>query len=176
MASSSQQQQKSKVLRPNWKHFFWRYLAAVLFIPVFGLGIIALWWIWRKQHQYRYLITDQSIELQDQNYSERIDLENIQSVRVKQRWIDQKTKVGILEIITPDRRATLLGQPHPRELADMIKKAAAHRRRLLKEKEKSAPRQPETSPGEMERVNYLTGLWQQGLLSNEEYKRQRKQS
>jgi hypothetical protein len=61
----------------------------------------------------------------------------------------------------------------PHNLAEMIKKAAAHRRQILKEQEKTEPRQPDTKPGEMERVNYLTGLWQQGLISDEEFEKQR---
>jgi hypothetical protein len=172
MTDQAQTHSKQKQLAPNWKHFFWRYVAGILLIPVFGLGLVLIWWVRRTQAQFLYTITDDAIQVQDKVYAERVDLENIKQVNVQQRWIDKQTGMGTIELITDGRKLELFGQPNPHQLADTLKEAIAYRRELLKKQQKTKPEKEMPKAGEIERMNYLTGLWQQGLITDEEYQRQ----
>jgi hypothetical protein len=56
----------------------------------------------------------------------------------------------------------------------MILKAAEAERYRVEQQAKNKREQPQTSPGSLDKLDYLTGLWQQGLLSNEDFKREKK--
>lgn len=170
MADSS----KIITLQPSWKIFFLSYLYSVLLIPVFGIGLIALWFVWKKHHQYTFKISDTNIKAIDSDFTQNIDLANITSIRVKQRWIDQKFDVGTLILKTDQTEMEIIGKVEPYKFKEMIEKAAAVQRKHQQEKQKTQPRKPKSNPGEMERMNYLTGLWQQGLISDDDFDNEKK--
>jgi hypothetical protein len=67
-----------------------------------------------------------------------------------------------------------MGLENPAELSGMILKAAKAERKRLEQQKIQQNKQPEFSPGSIERLNYLTGLWQQGLITDEEFEKERK--
>ncbi|TVR28895.1 MAG: PH domain-containing protein [Balneolaceae bacterium] len=166
--------EKEILLKPSHKSMFWWYLLGVLLIPVIGLGLIIIYRTFTALKAVEYTITDRSIRIKDSKYSEKIDLQNITRVEFNQRWIDRMFGIGDLTLFTENRSVKMLGQENPGHLADMISHAAeAERQRIFALRKKPKP-EPAPDPGTLDKLDYLTGLWQQGLLSEEDYQKERK--
>ena len=50
---------------------------------------------------------------------------------------------------------------------------AALREAMMQEKKTERP-EPEHEPGSMDRMDYLTGLWQQGLISDRDFDKEKR--
>lgn len=103
-----------------------------------------------------------------------MDLAEILEIKVHQSWIDKKLKSGKLILITEHKTVDLVGIQNPYSLADMIMQAAeAEKVRLRKQKEIQMP-PSDKAPVSLDRLDYLTGLWQQGLISDEDFKKEKR--
>ncbi len=103
-----------------------------------------------------------------------MDLANIQEVEVHQKWIDKKFGLGLVTIRSDSNSIDLIAMENPQNLADTIMSAAkAERKRLADLETKTDPVIP-SKPGRDNKMDYLTGLWQQGLISEEDYEKERK--
>lgn len=167
-------QSKTIALEPSWKNYIVGYALSILLIPLFGLGLAVLYWVRKRQKKYAYTFSDTQISSQDDKYHRNIDLVNIDKVEVEQGWIQQKMGVGNLVLYTSASSMTLRGMNDPDKLKGLLKKAIAVEKKRQQQKERTKPRDPEYGPGTMERMDYLTGLWQQGLVSDEDYEKERK--
>lgn len=156
--------EKSIILKPSWKAFLWEYLLGILLIPIL-IGIYLLWKTYRKQAIHSYVITDHSISSEDDKFYQTIDLANIRQVQV----FNIRFNTGSILLRTGSREMVLKGLENPDELKNIIQKAIAAELHRLESEKSFKPRKPKFEAGEMERMDYLTGLWQQGLLSNEEF-------
>ena len=167
---------KSIELKPSWKRWFWGYFFGVLLIPLFGIGIGVLWVVHSKRKNISYTVTDRQIEHRDQKISRKIDLANIKTLDVEQNWLDKKFSIGDLTLSTETRKITLKGQPNPENLSDMISAAVRAERKRIEELNRAneTPEEEPPSPGTLDKLDYLTGLWQQGLLSDEDFKKEKK--
>ncbi|WP_138429144.1 PH domain-containing protein [Fodinibius saliphilus] len=165
---------KTISLSTSWKNHILGYIFSVLLIPVFGVGLALLYWIKQKHKKYRYQFTDTQITSRDDKYQRNIDLVNIEKVEVEQDWIQEKMGVGNITLYTSAFSMTLRGLETPYKLKDLLEKAIYDQKERLKQKEDNKPKKPDHKPGTKERMDYLTGLWQQGLVSDEDYEKERK--
>jgi hypothetical protein len=110
----------------------------------------------------------------DNSYTETIDLVSIQEVKVHQTWIDKKFSIGKLVLITETKSVEMIGIQNPHSLADLILKAAEAEKLRNNTTEKIQKTPTKTGPESLDRLDYLTGLWQQGLLSDEDFKKEKK--
>lgn len=165
---------KSFTIYPEKTHFFGWFLAGILLIPLFGLGIYLIYRKYSELGSISYRITDQQITYNDQKITDTVDLADIQSIDIEQRWIDKKFGIGTLIIRTKSRPLRMHGIKDPETLSGMILSASEAERMRLSELSKVKQQKPEVSPGTIDRLDYLTGLWQQGLISNEDFKKERK--
>jgi membrane protein YdbS with pleckstrin-like domain len=167
---------KSVRLKTNWKRWFWEYFFGVLLVPVLGIGIAVLWIVHSRRKNIRYEVTNRQIEYRDRKISHKIDLANITTLDVEQNWLDKKFGIGDLTLSTESRRITLKGQSNPENLSDMISAAVRAERDRIKElnRVKKTTVDEQASPGTLDKLDYLTGLWQQGLLSNEDFEKEKK--
>lgn len=167
--------EKSIELRPDWKRWFWSYFFGILLIPLLGIGLFVLWKVHQKKKSIIYKVTDQQIKATEENISQTVDLTNIKTLDVVQNWLDQQFDIGDIILITESRQISLLGQKKPKSLADTISAAIHYERKriaeLNKEKEKQIDLPP---PGTLDKLDYLTGLWHQGLISNEDFEKEKK--
>jgi len=163
---------KTKTVQPNWKYYFWAYLAGILLAPVL-IGFIILWQTRKKQHQYKYVISDQTITAEDTTYSQKFDLVNLESVEINQDWIHRKLNVGELVLHKEGAKMNLKGIESPLELKNMLLTVSANLK-AMQEQQQEEIQEPEKDNTGMDRINYLTGLWQQGLLSDEDYQKEKK--
>ena len=167
--------EKSITLTPSHKSLFWWYLLGIILIPLFGVGIYLIYRFYSSHNAISYRITDQSITARGSNIEQKMDLANIQKVEVFQKWIDKKFGLGLVTIRSDSNTIDLVGMENPQKLADMIMCAAkAERKRLADLNSPKAEPVKHSKPGRDDRIDYLTGLWQQGLISEEDYKKERK--
>jgi len=166
--------EKQILLQPDQKHIFWWFITGIILTPLLGIGIYIIFKKKRELSAIHYRITDHSITATDVSYSQKIDLANIIDISVQQRWIDKKFNLGNVTIHTDSRSITLLGMNNPQNLAEMILQAA-EAERLRIEKLKQIKQKAKTDrPVSIEKLDYLTGLWQQGLISNEDFEKEKK--
>ncbi|MDZ7660726.1 PH domain-containing protein [Fodinibius sp.] len=171
---ANQTSNRSITLEPSWRNHLLGYILSVLFIPLFGVGLIGLYWVYKRQKTYKYTFTDTKISSQDDKYQRNIDLVNIESVSVQQSWLQKKTSIGDIKLETTATSMTLRGIADPFALKDTLEKAISIQKELQKKEEHTKPEQPDRGPGTMERMDYLTGLWQQGLVSDEDFEKEKK--
>ncbi|HLR24400.1 MAG TPA: hypothetical protein VK112_00945 [Fodinibius sp.] len=168
--------QKSVTRQISWKNHAVGYLLSVLLVPLFGIGLVGLYWTWKRQHRVKYEMSDTQIASIDDLYRRNVDLFSIRRVEVVQSWLQEQLSVGDVHLQTSASELILYGMDDPYQLKGILEKAIAAEKELRQEEQKSPePRKPEYGPGQMERINYLTGLWQQGLLSDEDYEKERRE-
>lgn len=160
---------KQITLAPSWKHHFIGYLLSVLCIPLFGLGLIGLYFVYKKHQNVSYRVTDTQISSADTKYQRNIDLVNIENVRIEQNWLQQKLGIGTLVLETSAVTMEVLGMEQPEKLKAMIEKAIAVQKKQNQKKNFRKKPDPKYRPGSMDKMDYLTGLWQQGLISNDDF-------
>lgn len=166
--------EKKIILHPRHSYYTWWYLTGILLIPLFGVGLYLIYRTYSELEQTQYEITDHRIRALTPGYSENIDLAEITSINVKKRSVDRFFSIGTLVLQTSSRTAEMIGMENPERLSNMILQAAESERIRLQELEKPKPRPVESNPGSMERINYLTGLWQQGLISDEDFQNEKR--
>lgn len=165
---------KKITLQPHKAFHFWWYLTGIVLIPFFGLGIYIIYKKFTELRNTIFEIRDQSIKVVTPDYSENMDITGIHSADVTNRWIDERFSIGTLLLKSDKRKLELFGVENPRKLADIILQAAEAERKRLEEI-KIFKSKPETQqPDNLEKLDYLTGLWQQGLLSDEDFKKEKK--
>lgn len=171
---ADQSQNKTVALEPSWKNHVLGYVISGLLVPLFGVGLIGLYWVYQRQKKYSYTFSDTRISSQDDKYQRNIDLINIEQVEVTQSWLQKKMSVGNIVLNTSASEMILRGMENPHSLKGVLDKAIATEKQRQQEKQKTKPKEPEHGPGTMERMDYLTGLWQQGLVSDEDYEKEKK--
>lgn len=172
MAQSSDPKQIS--LYPDWKQYLLPYLFAILTIPLFGLGLLILYFVRKKHGAVEYKITDTQISSIGSKYHRNVDLVDIKKVTVVQNWLEQKMQIGTLTLHTSASDMQIVGMKNPRQLKEILEKAIHAELERIKKQQETTPAQPDHAPGSMEKMNYLTGLWQQGLISEEDFDNERK--
>ncbi len=164
---------KTITLRPSVKSKLPGIALGVILIPVL-IGVFILFLYYKEYHTTSYVIGERSIAVRSEKTEERVDIENIQRTTVEQGWLGSRLGFGTVTLHTNSRRVSLTGLQNPSQISEMIMSAAENERRRLSAKERSKPREPRHPAGTADRLDYLTGLWQQGLLSNEDYQREKK--
>lgn len=164
---------KTITLQPSWKRFFIPYLLSFLTVPLV-VGLIALYLIRKKHREIRYIIADESITVIENDISQNIDLLSIQRIELEKSWLDDKLGIGTIRLHTEMTSAAMKGLEDADLVKSSIERAAAAMKKLQQKPTGSKTEIPDRNPGSMERMDYLTGLWQQGLISDEQYRRERK--
>ncbi|HEX6981951.1 MAG TPA: hypothetical protein VF181_04250 [Balneolaceae bacterium] len=171
---NDQPKNKSISLETSWKNHIIGYVVSILLIPVFGIGFIGLYWVRKRQKRVSYVVSGTKITSRDSKYERNVDLVNIERVHIRQSWIQKKMDVGDIQLFTSASSMTLFGMESPQNLQALIETAIATEKQQLRQQEQTKPREPEYEAGTMDRLDYLTGLWQQGLVSDEDYEKERK--
>lgn len=166
--------EKSFTLKPSWRQYAFLYLLSIATIPLAGIGFVIFYFVRKKQNRTQYIITDTKISSVNAKYHRNIDLVNIESIETKQSWIQQKLGIGNILLKTSASEMELEGLEDADRLKAILEKAIQAEIQNQKEKEKTRPAEPAYNPGSMDKMEYLTGLWQQGLISEEDYEKERK--
>lgn len=167
--------EKQTLLQPEKSMHFWWYLLGVLLTPLLGAGLIIIYVKIKELNSTEYKITNSAIEIVTPGFSEKTDLANITDAEVSQRWIDKQFQIGTIHLQTKLKTTDLKGIKNPDRIANIIIQAAKAERLRLRELQKSKPKRKQPADaGLIDRLETLTGLWQQGLITNEEFKAEKK--
>lgn len=160
-------------IEPKRSYHFWWYVIGVFLIPL----LVGIYILYKKINELSgtfYKISERSITAVHPSYTETVDIENINEIDIHQRWIDKRFGTGILRLKTNTREVELIGIENPENLAEMILKAAEMERNRIKEQERKKSREFNKHSGNLDKLDYLTGLWQQGLITNDEFNQEKK--
>lgn len=160
-------------LEPKKSHNFWWYVIGILLAPTL-VGFYILYKKTSELSNIHYQITDQTITSVNPNYTETVDIANINDIKIQERWIDKQFGIGSLQLITNTRKVDLIGLENPKNLSNMILKAAEAERYRIEQQAKKERERNKPSHTNLDKLDYLTGLWQQGLISNDDYMREKK--
>lgn len=168
--------EKKIILVPDWRSWFWSYLGSGLLIPLFGVGLPLLWLVHRQRRSTSYEVRDHSIRQKDRRGTIAMQLVQIDEIRVHRSWIDKRSGIGTLALLGGGVRLEMYGIENPESLARLIEEAAEAARRAAYPVRKVEHRKPEYEvPGTLDQLDYLTSMWQQGLLTHEEYLKEKEQ-
>jgi hypothetical protein len=165
--------EKSITLSSSWKNYFWAYLLGILFAPLL-VGIVLLWFINKKRKKITFIITDNTISRSGKEEKKSLDLVHILSTSYSQTKLQKILGIGDIKLQANVSELVLEGIDHPSSLLEKIDTAIAYQKERLKANEKIKPRKATHDPGTLEKLDYLTGLWQQGLINDEDYDSERK--
>lgn len=156
--------ERSVTLRPSWKAYIWNYLWGILLSPLL-IGIYLLWKTRKEQASTYYTITDRRISVTEGHITQNIDLADIRQANAG----ELRFGTGSVILKTRGRTIELKGLEHPETISRSIEKAVEAELKRLEAEKQTKPGKVNYEPGTMDRLDYLTGLWQQGLLSDEDF-------
>lgn len=129
-----------------------------------------LWYTIRKHRSISYIVSDRVITIVEGGFSQNIDIANIRKVETGA----VRFGVGSIILKTNSREAELIGLENPDQLRKLIEITIEAELQRIEGERQTKPAEPKFTPGTMDRIDYLTGLWQQGLISEEDYENERK--
>ncbi len=149
------------------------FVADYVFVVIFFLALISAFLDNRRLRREKYLISDHSIQIQTHRDDSTISLVNITAVKGIPYLLLRYKKLGVIEITANGRQYTLRGVEDASSTAAIIWQAAEAAVARQNEQNRPAYFQPPThAAGTLEQMNDLVGLWQQGMISDEEYQRE----
>lgn len=166
--------QRVFILHPERSHYFWNILFGVLLIPLFGIGLYLLYKVHINRRDTEYQLSDRAITAITPERTSALDLASVQSIDLEESATDKWFSLGTLIIKSGTKTIQLKGIKKPASISDIILASANRLRAELESERKAKQQKPPMPPGVMDKMDYLTGLWQQGLISNEDYDRERK--
>lgn len=165
--------QQKVTLHPSPKNYLGYYFLGILTLPLL-VGFIFIWLAYKRQNEKKYFITNSSIGVEEQGVLEQLSLVDIQQTNVKQTAIQRFLNIGSIELNAKVSSIVLEGIDKPTELLSKIDAAIAFEKEKLQQKKTIEVRRPTHNPGTIEKMDQLTGMWQQGLISYEDYENERK--
>lgn len=157
----------------HWKQYYREYLKAWALIPVLGAGFFKLKKLNGRLEKKVYRIFNDRIELGKGEDAITLYISDLRKVK-KEQSAEQR-KYGLADVIVGNESQTyrLEGLEHADALEDVLYIAikTEEKRRALEEKAKG---DHDIDPGGLDQMNYLTGLWQQGMISEEDFEKERK--
>lgn len=141
-------------------------------MPLYGVGLLLLgWglWRWRKSH---WIVYDRHLELVRHGVSETVTLDSLTRARVTQGALERRFGLGTLILETESRIWSLPSLRGAVSAAGILNQAIEVL--ATKKRPKSARPESPLSPQQMNRMDELTSLWKQGLISDEDFERERR--
>lgn len=172
--SQKQSLRQAYELRPDWKVFLIPYIAGVLLVPVAGLGIYIIYRYWSNWKTMRYMITNSEVIHQHEDRETIALLHEIISCEVSYSRLTTRFGIGTITIRHTAGSMELIGIPDPEPVAELIELAAAEERERMKMHEETEKYRSQHPSGTLDKKNELVGLWQQGLISEEDYQQELK--
>lgn len=179
---------KTLILRPSiliLSPFFAVTLVAAASVPFFSFSTLSLIlfgfcaWVTftrvRKLPKEYYLVSDHSIQVKSYKEDTTISLVNITEVTSQRHWQIPFTTFGKVLLRANGSQHIMRGLKDAASIAEIIRQAVDAA--IARESQKSGPTKftpPLHAPGTLEQMNDLVGLWQQGILTDEEYREEAK--
>lgn len=173
--SEDSKAEREKVIeyQTHWKQYYSEFVKAWALIPLFGAGFFKLKKLNKRLAGMVYRIYNDRIEI---GKGEDVIILPIPDLRkVKKEQSPEQRKHGLADVLVSNESQTyrLEGLQHADALEDVLFIAikTEEKRRELEEK---AIGDHDIDPGGLDQMNYLTGLWQQGMISEEDFEIEQK--
>jgi hypothetical protein len=160
--------------RPSWKYWAKDFYLTIALIPLFGVGLIWVIFLLRRLGSDVYYVRDNAIAIHSGSNMLEInfaDLTDVQLIEPRTyggqtyAHVQIQTKNGqyLLSALI-DAENLVRGLTHILEQIRRNEALNAERNRFT----------VQADPGSLERINDLVGLWQQGLITDQDYYRELK--
>lgn len=155
------------ILKPHPMGWLYLIVICLLAVPVFGLGLIAGYFLWKHIRSISYHLSDEAVELRIGDRSTVIPWSTVTGVRA----VSRAGRLGHVVLTVGATEYRLLFLEDAFGLTETIQVMLASR--ANPKEERFEPRESDLPMGN-DRLNDLTALWQQGLISEEDYQAERK--
>lgn len=167
--------EKAVTYRPHWKQYYSSYVWAYAAIPLFGAGFYFLRKLDRKRRNQTVCVFNDKIRFGDDPDSRVVRIQDLQTVRRNVSKV--QAKHGLACVIITTESDELLVSGIPAKEAENLENAlylaieTEKKHRALREKAKG-DYDDTIKTGGLEHLNSLIGMWQQGLISEEDFEKE----
>lgn len=155
------------ILKPHPLGWLYHWVICVLTVPLFGIGLVAGFFLWKHIRSISYRLGDADVSIVSGQETITISWDDVSEVYAESR----AGRLGHIVIISQEIRYRLTFLEDAFSLAETINSMLASRQRVSDVPQSSPIPQVEMS---VDRLNDLTALWQQGLISEEDYQKERR--
>jgi hypothetical protein len=155
------------ILKPHPMGWLYLFVICVLAIPLFGAGLVAGFFLLKHIRSLSYHLSDSGVELHRGGVVTSLRWDQVSDASA----VSRAGRLGHVVLHTAEGDLRLLFLEDAFGLAETIQ--AMLKARKAHQEERFEPRESETGMGN-DRLNDLTALWQQGLISEEDYLVERK--
>lgn len=155
------------ILKPHPMGWLYLIVICILAIPLFGLGLVAGYFLWKHIRSISYQLSDRGIDTRIGNRTTSISWDSVTDAVA----VSRAGRLGHVIIRTEGADIRLLFLEDAFGLAETIRAMLQNRKST--QDNIFIPRESEVSMAN-DRLNDLTALWQQGLISEEDYQAERK--
>jgi len=167
-------QEKSITYQTNRKNYQSEYVRAWLLLPVFGYGFLKLHKLNKKVKAGTYRIFNDRIEAGEGEATKTIYINKLEKVERIQSEEQRKYKLSDLILYTETEQLKLVGIRQAEQIEDVLYVAIEKKKQRKALQKKAKGDYTEYKIGGLEQMNNLVGMWQQGLISNEDFEREQK--
>lgn len=158
----------------HWRAFGKEVIIAVLQIPLLGFGLYRLYQIRSRIATHWFEISDDDVCAMQGTQKKCLRLADISKIAVIQTGFDPYFKVARLYLSTGTQEIVIPGLFNASHLENLLDRAVKQEKKRLALQEELQAKRPKEKPGTLEKMNDLVGLWQQGLLTDEQFDEERK--
>ncbi len=158
--------------QPEWNYNLLGYIVSVLLMPI-GIGLFLFFYYKSRLDNIRYVITNDSIHAYKKNHETSIQIRHVEKMYVTTNWSETMADLGTLVIEGEQKKIKMLGIRAPKEIQHAIEMAQKMFRKTDEIFVKDRTWHKDVKVGGLESMDNLVGLWQQGLISNEDFERER---
>ncbi len=166
---------KAVIYKTDRNHFSKEFRKAKWQTLFFGYGFIELKRLNSILEKRVYRIYDDVIEFSNEHESARIEISEIEKVVTE--TAEHQREHGLADLIITMRETgktyRLEGIKHADALEEVLSLAIRAENEQRKMREKSKGDYTEYKLGGLEHMNSLVGLWQQGMISDEDFEREK---
>lgn len=162
---------KQLILKTHWTYFYKLIILGVILSPVL-IGLIILLYVYYRLQNQIYVVYDDRIL--DQKAGKTLLIDNITEVKKMNSITRSKVTIHDLELVGDDGIMFLRGIVNASIIKQTIDQLIAFKQELKESDKKRNFVQVKEDPGSLERLNDLTGLLQEGLISYDDYLQERK--
>lgn len=155
------------ILKPHPMGWLYLIVICILAIPLFGLGLVAGYFLWKHIRSISYHLSDGGIDVRMGDRTTSVSWDSVTDAVA----VSRAGRLGHVILRTAGADIRLLFLEDAFGLAETIRAMLAARKSTTDEV--FVPRASDVPLGN-ERLNDLTALWQQGLISEEDYQAERK--
>lgn len=158
--------------RPEWNYNLLAYIVSVLLMPI-GIGLFFFFYYKSRLDHIRYVITNDTIHAYKKKHETSIQIRHVEKMYITTNWSETMADLGTLVIEGEQKKIKMIGIRAPKEIQHAIEMARNMFEKTDQIFEKERTWHTDVEVGGLESMDNLVGLWQQGLISNEDFQRER---